>query len=90
MLELLLTHKGLRTSLNPTDVQGAICHPMTRLRSSSKFNNVEMPHVHMSDSGQPVTAKFVCRTIETPTWQMWVISLLLGDTFIFINFLALY
>lgn len=90
MLELLLTRKGLRTSLNPIDAQGAICHPMTFLRSSNKFNNVAMPRVHVSDLGLAVTARFVCKMVKIATWERCVLSLLRVDTFIFISFLALY
>ena len=90
MLELLLTHNGLRTSLNPIDVQGAICHAMTLLRSSNKFNDTEVPRVHVSDLGLPVTAKFVCKMVRIAAWERCVLSLLCIDTFIFISFLALY
>lgn len=71
MLEPLLTRKGLRTSRNPIDVPGAICHPMTLLRRSNKFNNVEMPRVCFSDLGLPVAAKFVCKMVKIATWERY-------------------
>lgn len=90
MLEPLLTRKGLRTSLNPIDVQGAICHLMTLLWSSNKFNNVEMPPVCFSDLGLRAPAKFVCKMVKITTRERCVLSPLRVDTFIFISFLALY
>jgi len=90
MPEPLLTRKGLRTSLNPVDVQGAICHPMTLLQTSKKCNNVEVPRVRFSDLGLTATAKFVCKMVKIATWERCVLSQLRVDTFIFISFLALY
>lgn len=61
VLELLLTHKGLRTSLNPFEVQGAICHPVTLLRSPKRVNCVEIPWAHVLDLGLLMTARFDCK-----------------------------
>lgn len=71
MLEPLLTREGLRTSLNPIDVQGAICHPMTLPRSSEKFNNVTMPRVYFSDLGLSVTAEFARKTVKITTQERY-------------------
>lgn len=69
---------------------GAICHAMTLLQSSNKFNNAETPSGRLVYSDPWAAAKSLCRMVKTAPWKRCVVSALRVDTFIFISFLALY